>query len=383
MIKGSMSKWLNILFLLLSMPVCLKAQDSLRFSGQFSSWMNMNTGSELPVLGGVRYIPQGNFSYSLEDNRMFDTELSVNIYGNAGLDPFDTVSAGGDLKPYRAWIRYSSSQMEIRLGLQKLNFGSSVMMRPLMWFDQMDSRDPLQLTDGVWGAMARYYFLNNTNIWLWLLYGNDERRGWEIIPANARIPEIGGRIQIPVPAGEAAVTYHHRTADSRGMTGLVNEYELIPENKYGFDAKWDLTAGLWIETSYTHKRKDIGILTNQLIMNAGIDYTFSVGNGIYAAFEQLMAAFDEKPFSLTRLTHFSMMTCNYPVGLFDKLSTIFYYNWTDRNIYSFLNWQKQFDNIMLYLIGFWNPRSISLPALTGTENIFAGKGIQVMFVFNH
>ena len=69
-------------------------------------------------------------------------------------------------------MRYSSDQFELRLGLQKINFGSASMLRPLMWFDQMDPRDPLHLTDGVWGLLARYYFLNNANIWLWGLYGN-------------------------------------------------------------------------------------------------------------------------------------------------------------------------------------------------------------------
>lgn len=50
---------------------------------------------------------------------------------------------------------------ELRLGLQKINFGSAQLFRPLMWFDKMDPRDPLQMTDGVWGALYRYYFRNN------------------------------------------------------------------------------------------------------------------------------------------------------------------------------------------------------------------------------
>ena len=378
-----MGKHVYISFLFLILSICLRGQDSLRFSGQFSSWVDVNTGSELPLWGGVRYIPQINYSKGEVAKGLFDTELSANIFGNAGIHPFDSLSTTGDLKLYRTWIRYSSDQFEIRLGLQKLNFGSAAMLRPLMWFDQMDPRDPLQLTDGVWGVLARYYFLNNTNVWLWGLYGNNEKRGWEVIPVNRRIPEFGGRIQLPVPAGEVAFSYHHRIADSRDMGASIAPFDKIPENKFGFDAKWDLMAGLWLEGSYTDKRKDLGMMTNQLVMNAGMDYTFAVGRGIYVAYEQLLATYNEKPFSFSNRTSFSLMTVSYPLGLFDKLSTIIYYNWTDENVYSFLNWQRQFDKIILYVMAYWNPESFQLPAQTGSQNIFAGKGIQVMFVFNH
>jgi len=358
-------------------------QDTLRFSGQLSSWINAGTGSDLPFWGGVRYIPQVNYGIVPGSSGLFDAEASVNIYGNAGLHPFDSLSAAGDIKPYRVWVRYSTDQLEIRLGLQKLSFGSSSMLRPLMWFDQLDPRDPLQLTDGVWGLLTRYYFLNNSNIWLWGLFGNNEIRGWETIPVNSRIPEFGGRFQFPIPGGEAALTYHHRIADSREAGMGIVPYDRIPENRIGLDAKWNLKAGFWLESSFTHKGKDLGMLTNQLIINAGIDYTFPAGNGIYAAFEQLIAAFDEKPFSFSNNINFSLLTMNYPLGLFDRISTILYYNWTDKKIYSFVNWQRQFDRTMFYIIAYWNPESFQLPTQTSVQSIFAGKGIQLMFVFNH
>ena len=94
------------------------------------------------------------------------------------------------------------------------------MLRPLMWFDKIDPRDPLQLTDGVWGLLARYYFLNNANIWLWGLYGNEKPKTWEIGKTNQHYPEFGGRFQSPVPKGEAAVSYHFRMADTRGLDSI-------------------------------------------------------------------------------------------------------------------------------------------------------------------
>ncbi|MGB8490409.1 MAG: hypothetical protein WCE64_05075, partial [Bacteroidales bacterium] len=145
---------------------CL-AQDSISFSGQLSSWLNYNHGNALPVHIGGCYIPQFDFAHSLKNDRKIDFEASANIYGSAGFHPFDSSGFDGQIKPYRLWARYSTDQLEIRAGLQKLNFGSASILRPLMWFDKIDPRDPLKLTDGVWGILGRYYFLNNADIWLW------------------------------------------------------------------------------------------------------------------------------------------------------------------------------------------------------------------------
>ncbi len=378
-----MKKILLILSLFITLLHNTRGQDSLLFSGQVSSWVNLNPGNTLPLTGGLRYIPQFDYSVGRQPGNLFSMELSANIFGSGGLHPFDTLTGSGRIKPYRAWVRYSTEQFELRLGLQKLNFGSAMMLRPLMWFDQLDPRDPLQLTDGVWGVLARYYFLNNANIWLWSLYGNEGVRGWERIPVNSKIPEFGGRVQLPLPGGEMGLTYHHRIADSRNIDASVASYERIPENKFGFDAKWDLSAGLWLEGSYTRKLKDIGLLTNQTALDAGVDYTIGIGDGLYIAFEQLLASYDEKPFAFKNNISFSLLTLSYPIGILDNVSAIVYYDWSDRKVYNFVNWKRQFDKTILYFMAYWNPETFLLPAQTSSQNIFTGKGIQVMFVFNH
>lgn len=124
------------IFLFIVLTSTATAQERFRFSGQLSSWFNVNSGTELPFRGGLRYIPQLNLSTPQSSKGLFDSELSVNLSGNAGMHPFDTLYASGNIRPYRVWLRYSTDQLEIRLGLQKLNFGSALMMRPLMWFDQ-------------------------------------------------------------------------------------------------------------------------------------------------------------------------------------------------------------------------------------------------------
>lgn len=367
----------------LSQEPSLQPGDTFNLSGQYSAWINLNYKNSLPVISGGRYIPSVYYGIRPSGKKLLDFEASANVYGSFAFHPFDTASADGILKPYRLWMRYSSDQFEMRLGLQKINFGSASLLRPLMWFDQMDPRDPLHLTDGVWGLLARYYFLNNANVWLWGLYGNHDPRAWELIPTNKRIPEFGGRIQIPVPHGEAALSYHHRIGDNRGMIMFNNYLEKIPEDRFGFDARWDLGTGFWLEGSWTRKRINIGTLTNQEIFNAGIDYTFQLGKGLYSAYEHLLLSYDQKAFGFANRISFSLLTFSYPIGLFDKLSSIVYFNWTNKTLYNFVTWQKQFDNLMLYLMGYWNPDAYELPAQTGSENMFSGKGIQIMFVFNH
>ncbi len=373
----------SIVLIFLGFLLPAAGQDTLRFSGQMSSYININSTNDLPVWGGIRYIPQLNYGFSPSKTGKFDAELSLNLYGDAGLRPFDSLSASTRLKPYRAWIRYSTDQFEIRVGLQKLNFGSASILRPLMWFDQVDPRDPLKLTEGVWGVLGRYYFLNNANIWLWGLYGNKSPRGWEYSGTNNHYPEAGGRIQVPVLSGEAAITYNFRKADLQAFNPINPDYSKVSENKFGFDVKLDLVVGLWLEGSWVNKNQDLGLLTNQEILNAGVDYTFGVGNGIYVIFEQLVMSYDEKPFRFDNSSSFSLMSVSYPVSLFDNISGIIYYDWKNGNAYNFLNWQRQFKNIILYFIGFWNPEQYTIPTQGNGQNIFAGKGIQVMLVLNH
>ncbi len=369
--------------IVLTLPAYCQAQDSLSFRGQASTWINYNWGKDLPVHAGARYIPQLNYELPLRNDHKIDFEASVNINGSAGFNPFDSLKTNGLLKPYRVWARYSTRQFEIRLGLQKINFGSASLLRPLMWFDQVDPRDPLRLTDGVWGLLGRYYFLNNANIWIWGLYGNKAPRGWDLVGTNRKYPELGGRIQVPVPTGEAALSYHYRIADSENQGGLVPQFREIRENRIGFDIKLDLIVGFWVEGSWITKNKDLGLFTNQEILNAGLDYTFGIGNGLYIIYEQLFAAYDEKSFNFQNTTSFSLLSLSYPVGIFDNISGIVYYDWKNRNAYNFLNWQRQYNKITLYIMGYWNPENYKIPAQGAEQNLFAGKGIQIMLVFNH
>ncbi len=360
-----------------------KAQDSLIFKGQLSGWMHYNPENNLALWTGLRYIPQLNYAYLFKNKQQIDLEALANIFGSFGSNLSDSVSIDGKIKAYRIWMRYSGKQFELRAGLQKINFGSAMILRPLMWFDEMDPRDPLNLTDGVWGILGRYYFLNNANIWLWALYGNEEPRGWEIAKRNKKFPEYGGRIQFPLALSEIGLSFHHQNLDMSSFNGLIMPLENVIENKMGFDIKIDWHIGLWFEGVWSAKNADVSMFKNQEMMTFGMDYTFGVGNGLYLVMEHLTMANDERAFAFENTSNFTATSISYPVGIFDNLSAIFYYDWTNNSVYNFVNWQKQFTNFSFYLMGYWNPINSNLPTSGGATNLFGGKGIQIMLIFNH
>ncbi|MCB9286497.1 MAG: hypothetical protein H6560_04200 [Lewinellaceae bacterium] len=357
--------------------------DTLTFKGQLISWANINPAGELPAWLGGRYLPQLNYGLNLPKNHLFDVEASANLFGNVGFRPFDTAAADGDIRPYRLWARYSAPQFEFRLGLQKINFGSASLLRPLMWFDQIDPRDPIQFTDGVWAALGRYYFLNNANVWVWGLYGNKDPKGWEIAGTSKGQPEFGGRVQYPIPHGEAGFSYHHRQADTRGLNNSIPAFARASENRFGVDVKLDLAVGCWVEASWATNSKALEAFTNQELINVGIDYTFGIGNGLYAVVEQLLASYGEEAFSFANTTNLSLVSLSYPIGLFDNLGAIVYIDWANGKLYNFITWTIQFDRTALYVMGYWNPKDNQIPTQNSTRNLYSGVGVQVLFLFNH
>lgn len=374
--------YILIVFIALTSTIDGQIQDTLLFKGQASVWGHFNEDNAYPLYLGERLIPQLNYEIQWPDDRLIDFELSYNGVGDVGINFGDSTDFNGRLSAYRVWGRYSTQQLEARVGLQKINFGSASILRPLMWFDQVDPRDPLQLTDGVWAALGRYYFMNNANLWVWVLYGNKNPKGWEIMKSYKTIPEVGGRFQTPVPAGEAALSYHFRMADSRDLQGVVPVYAEIPEHKIGLDARFDLEVGFWFEGAWIHQGKEMGVFTNQEVLNVGVDYTFGIGNGLNAIVEHLLTSYDQHAFAFDDPTHFTALSMNYPFGLFDNINTIIYYNWTDKQVYNFVNWSKQYDHLTLNFMGYWNPDNYQMPLHGGVENLFGGKGLQVMAVFN-
>jgi hypothetical protein len=54
-------------------------------------------------------------------------------------------------------------------------------------------------------------------------------------------------------------------------------------------------------------------------------------------------------------------------------------------LYRFVSWQRTYDRWQFHVMGFWNPRllAIAQTASSTSPNAMAGKGLQIMTVFNH
>lgn len=350
-------------------------------AGELSGYMHYNKLNAYPLSYGGRYIPRLNEEVTLPGGQRLDFEASASLWADGGFYAGDSVHGDAGAKLHRLWGRWSGEQFELRAGLQKLNFGSATMLRPLMWFDQVDPRDPLGYTDGVYGVLFRYYFLNNANVWLWSLYGNEQLRGWDVTPTRVGRPEYGGRVQLPLPQGEVAVTGHYREADYGGL--MPGSDAMVSEERLGVDLRMDTEIGWWVEGSWIRGLTAPKALRSQTMINVGADYTFDVGNGLAVTVEHLLFSVDEQQLAFEGVHQFTAMSAGYPLGMFDDIRAIAYYDWAGGGAFNFINWQRQFNRFALHVMAYWNPEGMVMPAQGVARNLYGGKGIQIMLVYNH
>lgn len=347
-------------------PITTLFGQSLSYNGQLSAWNNFyDTGLKNSQLG-FRYIPDLKASQSLGDNNSADAEISLNMYTDAEYNSMKSVKNNARVKPYRAFVRYSDSQFETRLGLQKINFGSAVLLRPLMWFDRVDPRDPLGITDGVYGLLDRYYFSNNANLWMWALYGNDTTKGLEQVKTKSGNPELGGRFQFPFPKSEVAASFHTRKIDQNDWE-KIHKDKLASgrENRYALDGKFDFGIGLTFEGMVQQTIINETHTTWDKLLTIGADYTFNIGNGLDVLGEHLFSSIDSE----------TALNLSYGIGLLDSVSTITYYSWNAKKFTYFLGWKRTYDNFVINISGFWSEKK------PGTN--FSGKGVQLLLSYNH
>lgn len=373
-----------LLGILVSIASSLSALD-LGTKGLISVWLfdNFDRASDTRI--GGRFVPEFSLSQPFSSSVSLDLNLSLNAYGVAEIGTGEDVQTEGEVKPYRFWLRLATPRFEARVGLQKINFGSASLLRPLMWFDSLDPRDPLQLTDGVYGLLVRYYFQNNANIWVWGLYGNENPKGWEAVATAEDTMEYGGRVQLPFLAGELAVTYHRRQFDLPPLPGapVALPGERVPESRIGLDGKWDVGIGLWFEGTLTHQESDLLAEPWQRAYALGADYTFGLGNGLNVMAEHLRLDRSAEAFGRGDGVDFTALFLRYPVSIFVDLTAIFYYNWKEKEFYRFLSWQRTYDRWRFNIIAFWNPADFLIYSTQAGANPFSGKGIQLMAVFNY
>ncbi len=381
-----MKKTVFILLMLILVYGTNAQTDNNEFSvgGQLVGWVTTQFENPLLVQPGGRFVPELKAKLFTGEQSYFNFEASLNINGNVTIEDFKNTEFDGKIKPYRVWARYANENFEIRAGLQKINFGQAKMFRPLMWFDGMDVRDPLQLTDGVYGVLGKYFFENNANIWMWGLLGNNRRKGWEIYATEKWKPEIGGRVEIPAGKGELALSSHFRSIEFQNPVLSSIKIENLNESRFGIDGKWDLGAGLWFESSTTITQKnDFLIPRFQEMLNVGVDYTFLLGNGLGVTAEYLFFQVGNRFLTDGLKMHLAGAILNYPLSITDNFSAILFAVPGQKLFFNYVSWNKTLDNWSFYVMAYINPQVSGFINLSMTDkNLFAGKGVQLMCSYN-
>ena len=149
------------------------------------------------------------------------------------------------------------------------------------------------------------------------------------------------------------------------------------------DGKFDYTVGIWFEAALIHQEIHIPELKYKRAVSVGLDYTFGLGNGLNMMTEYFTFGSSERPFTGGDNVHFSALSANYPLNIINNLNAILFYDWTNQDIYNFVNWSWQFDKWTFYIMGFWNPQLFNLYQGSEGTNLYAGRGLQFMVVFNH
>jgi len=316
----------------------------------------------------MRYIPQLRLDYQVTSSNRLGFDAAVDIYNYSLGDSL--VDMDGDL--YRFTLRYDTPKAQLRVGLQKINFGPARMLRVLQWFDELDPRDPLALSPGVWAAMGRYYFENGTNIRLWTMadapdqqrsyWGDTESWPWD----------VGGRLEYPIPAGTLGLTLHSLDA---------SKVSVVKENRIAGDIRVDAIVGLWSEMMFARiedPTEDMDVLS----VMAGVDYTFSLGNGLYTALEIATTyqggTGDEMPWQVRTIA----LTGNYTLGLSDGLTFYLYaidFPILESQTIPMLGWQHTSGNWLFYLALYDMPE---FPLGSGMS-LPSGTGLQLNIAFNH
>ena len=346
---------------------------TLKRSGQASSWLLYEDKNSDKTHIGLRYIPELQLTQSLANERKIAAVFAVNAYSSAPTDSLDDMDTNEELKAYRAWLRVTSPQLELRAGLQKINFGPAKVLRSLKWFDHINPQDPLSLTDGVTALLARYYFLDNSNIWLWVVDGDNDKKGLELYETDDNKEEIGGRFQLALPKGEAAISYLRRYIDeadynAQNPVACTNG----AQNRYAVDLDFDLGIGAWLEASAEQLRVTGSRDEWRDMFTLGLDYTLE--SGIYLMYEHYLSAEGTDIDRTHETGELSTLMANYHMTFTESIKIITYYNWTNEKGSYYLDYQRLYDdwqvNVSLFKSGDTGPSP-------------RGTGVQCMLTYNH
>ena len=254
------------------------------------------TGNDVPKLwskyqSSISYIPTISFKKNVSNQSLLDFEWGYQLQGNySGDSLYKTIQ-----KPYRFWTRYSNENLEARLGLQKIIFGPTQILRPLSWFDSFDIKNPTNETNGVEALRLKWFSSNNT-FWSWLIKDDLDTISY------------GGRYEFLSPLGEVGLTIHSDPKNSYQIIGQTGIPIDKAHNRMAIDYRYDGIIGFWNETTLIQSQKTQVILTT-----LGADYTLPILNGVLIMAETMYAS--NKNNDQNKTKYYSAFMASLPIGI--------------------------------------------------------------------
>ena len=363
---------ITLLIVCLSTSAATFAQP-FSLKGQF--WGNILHGNDPPAshssfVTDLGYIPMLSLSRDLSIDRFVDLEWSYRMQYRMYEE--DVVFSS---KPYRLWLRYSSEKIEARLGLQKIAFGPSMVLRSLAWFDTIDPKDPTGQTDAVEAFRLRLFPTSSLAFWLWSTNNDRDTLSY------------GGRAELSTSIGEWGLTYHQDPAELGQSVGQFPIFISGPHQRIALDYRYDGYFGFWFEGAgiFADSKQDVE-LNRFTLFTLGADYTIPVGSGLLIMAETMKingpsTAAD----SSSKLTYTALMA-SLPINMLHHLMFIAQIDWDNSHIYNYLRWGITYDHFSLNFIFSISPRrgdyNIAKEDLPKTVAGF-GTGVQFMFIYNH
>ncbi|MFQ6677322.1 MAG: hypothetical protein ACE5D0_03285 [Fidelibacterota bacterium] len=321
-----------IIIILIILPVSVVLSRSINFTGQSSiTGFNNPLYSQPSFEYRLQYIPTISLENQYNNSGLFDAEWAIDFNYTSH---FDSLS----MTNYRSWIRFKSNDVEIRAGIQKLNFGPAKLFRPLQWFDTLNPIDPLQLTPGINAVRFRKEMTQTSYYMMWIIHKTDEMISLEPHQSKNRSNEFGGRYQTLTKYGEIGVTSHFRFIEP----GV----EKLPEFRLALDGSFDMGINSWFESVFIKSKEESGFIDFQQITTIGVDYTFDLGNGFYSSLEAYRYYSSGQNISSSTTEKLGALF-SYPLSIFDNFTSISYYDLELKKSFQYLSWQRAYDNLTL------------------------------------
>ena len=309
------------------------------------------------------YIPTLSLFKELSDNQLVDIEWAYRL---------DRAYSGDSLlhkneSHHRYWIRYSSEKLEARLGLQKIVFGPSFVLRSLSWFDTIDLKDPTGQTDGVEAFRLRWFPSNSLSLWSWAINNDQDTLSY------------GSRAEVSNSAGEWGLTYHQDPSKSLQPIGQIGTPISGSHNRIAIDYRYDGFIGFWNESALISSDR-----TDIIMATLGADYTLPIFNGILIMAEY-MSIFNKSDLDESSLSYTALMA-SMPLGMVHQLMFISQFDLEENRSYNYLRWSSTYDHYSLNFILSNSPKrtNYNIPEEDLPRSLAGfGTGLQFMFIYNH